>query len=70
MAEGIVPVGGVALLHAKAVVAKLKGDNPDQDAGITIILLPLGALLRCIVHNVGDEPSVVVNTVMTGNALT
>jgi chaperonin GroEL len=66
VAEGIVPGGGVALLRAKAVVAKLKGDNHDQDAGITIVLRALEAPLRCIVHNAGDEPSVVVNAVLAG----
>ena len=66
VAEGIVPGGGVALLRAKAVVAKLKGDNHDQDAGITIVLRALESPLRCIVHNAGDEPSVVVNAVLAG----
>jgi chaperonin GroEL len=66
VAEGIVPGGGVALLRAKAVVAALKGDNHDQDAGITIVLRALESPLRCIVHNAGDEPSVVVNAVMAG----
>jgi chaperonin GroEL len=64
--EGIVPGGGVALLRAKAVVAKLKGDNHDQDAGITIVLRAMEAPLRAIVHNAGDEPSVVVNAVLAG----
>jgi len=69
VAEGIVPGGGVALLRAKAVVSKLKGDNHDQDAGITIVLRALEAPLRCIVHNAGDEPSVVVNAVMAGKGV-
>ncbi len=64
--EGIVPGGGVALLRAKAAVAKLKGDNHDQDAGITIVLRALEAPLRCIVHNAGEEASVVVNAVLAG----
>jgi len=64
--EGIVPGGGVALLRAKAVVAGLKGDNHDQDAGITIVLRALESPLRCIVDNAGDEPSVVVNKVLEG----
>ncbi|MGV8934564.1 MAG: TCP-1/cpn60 chaperonin family protein, partial [Gallionellaceae bacterium] len=66
VAEGIVPGGGVALLRAKAVVAKLKGDNHDQDAGITIVLRALESPLRCIVQNAGDEPSVVVNAILAG----
>ena len=64
--EGIVPGGGVALLRAKVVVAGLKGDNHDQDAGITIVLRAMEAPLRAIVFNAGDEPSVVVNKVMEG----
>jgi len=64
--EGIVPGGGVALLRAKAAVAKLKGDNHDQDAGITIVLRAMEAPLRAIAHNAGDEPSVIVNKVLEG----
>ena len=64
--EGIVPGGGVALLRAKAAVAGLKGDNHDQDAGITIVLRAMEAPLRAIVSNAGDEPSVVVNKVLEG----
>jgi chaperonin GroEL len=64
--EGIVPGGGVALLRAKIAVGKLKGDNHDQDAGITIVLRAMESPLRCIVANAGDEPSVVVNKVIEG----
>ena len=66
--EGIVPGGGVALLRAKVAVAKLKGDNHDQDAGITIVLRAMEAPLRAIVQNAGDEPSVVVNKVLEGKS--
>ncbi|KXS31931.1 MAG: 60 kDa chaperonin [Candidatus Gallionella acididurans] len=64
--EGIVPGGGVALLRAKVAVGKLKGDNHDQDAGITIVLRAMESPLRAIVANAGDEPSVVVNKVLEG----
>jgi chaperonin GroEL len=64
--EGIVPGGGLALLRAKVAVAKLKGDNHDQDAGITIVLRAMESPLRAIVQNAGDEPSVVANKVMEG----
>jgi len=64
--EGIVPGGGVALLRAKLALAGLKGDNHDQDAGITIVLRAMESPLRAIVANAGDEPSVVVNKVMEG----
>ncbi|MEJ1958851.1 MAG: chaperonin GroEL [Nitrosomonadales bacterium] len=64
--EGIVPGGGVALLRAKVAVANIKGDNHDQDAGITIVLRAMESPMRAIVANAGDEPSVVVNKVLEG----
>ena len=64
--EGIVPGGGVALLRAKAGVGSLKGTNPDQDAGIKIVLRAIEEPLRQIVINCGDEASVVVNKVLEG----
>lgn len=66
--EGIVPGGGVALLRAReAAVAKgLKGDNPDQEAGIKIVLRAVEQPLREIVANAGEEPSVIVAKVLEG----
>ena len=64
--EGIVPGGGVALLRARAAIGQLSGANPDQDAGIKIVLRALEAPLRAIAENAGDEPSVVVNKVLEG----
>jgi len=64
--EGIVPGGGVALLRAKDAVAKVKGDNADQEAGIKIVLRAIEQPLREIARNAGDEPSVVVNKVLEG----
>ncbi|HIV71185.1 MAG TPA: chaperonin GroEL [Candidatus Aquabacterium excrementipullorum] len=64
--EGVVPGGGVALLRAKQAAGEIKGDNPDQDAGIKLILRAIEAPLREIVANAGDEPSVVVNAVLGG----
>ena len=57
---------GVALLRTCAVVAGIKGDNHDQDAGIKIVLRALEEPLRQIVANCGDEPSVVINKVKEG----
>jgi chaperonin GroEL len=62
--EGIVPGGGVALIRAKQGIMGLKGDNADQDAGISIVLRAMEEPLRIIVSNAGDEASVVVNAVM------
>ena len=67
--EGIVPGGGVALLRARAAIAGLTGSNAEQNAGIQIVLRAMEEPLRQIVLNAGDEPSVIVNQVMsqTGN---
>ncbi len=65
--EGIVPGGGVALLRAKQAIANLKGDNVDQDAGIKLVLRAVEEPLRTIVSNAGEEPSVVVNQVLSGS---
>ncbi len=64
--EGIVAGGGVAYLRARANLKNLKGDNPDQEAGIRIVLRALEEPMRQIVANTGDEPSVVVNKVVEG----
>ena len=64
--EGIVPGGGVALIRAKTAMQKVKGDNSDQDAGISIVLRAIEDPLRQIVSNAGIEPSVVVNDVSAG----
>ena len=64
--EGIVPGGGVALLRARAKIAGLKAINPDQDAGIKIVLRAMEEPLRMIVTNAGEESSVVANKVMGG----
>jgi chaperonin GroEL len=65
--EGIVPGGGVALLRAKQAIRELKGSNPDQDAGIKIVLRAIEEPLRQIVANAGDEPAVVINRVLEGS---
>ncbi len=62
--DGIVPGGGVALLRAMQGIKGLKGDNPDQDAGINIVLRAMEEPIRIIVSNAGDEASVVVNAVL------
>ncbi len=64
--EGVVAGGGVALLRAKQAISDLKGDTPDQNAGIKLILRAVEEPLRTIVTNAGEEASVVVNTVLQG----
>jgi chaperonin GroEL len=64
--EGIVAGGGVAYIRARVALDKLKGDNPDQEAGIKIVRRALEEPLRQIVANSGEEPSVVMNKVAEG----
>src|SRR3972149_1937867 len=64
--EGVVPGGGVAFLRSLSALNKLKGDNDEQHTGINIIRRAIQEPLRQIVQNAGDEPSVIVNTVMEG----
>jgi chaperonin GroEL len=61
--EGIVPGGGVALLHASKSI-KTKGDNDDQEAGINIVRRALQAPIRQIAENAGVEGSIVVGKVL------
>jgi chaperonin GroEL len=65
--EGIVPGGGVALIRARKAIANVKGDNPDQEAGVKIVLRAMEEPLRQIVANGGEEASVVVAQVAQGS---
>ena len=64
--EGVVPGGGVALVRALVKLKGLKGDNEDQDTGISIARRAIYEPLRQIVANSGGEPSVVLNRVLDG----
>jgi chaperonin GroEL len=61
--EGIVPGGGTALLRASTAI-KVKGENPDQDAGISIVRRALQAPARQIASNAGAEASIVVGKIL------
>ncbi len=64
--EGIVAGGGVAYIRARVALDELKGENPDQDAGVKIVMRALEEPLRQIVANSGAEPSVVMNKIAEG----
>ena len=64
--EGVVPGGGVALIRAVASIAKLAGDNDDQNVGIAILKRAVEEPLRQIVRNAGGDASVVLNAVAEG----
>ncbi len=66
IAEGIVPGGGVAYIRATAKLADVKGVNDDETTGILIVKRAIEEPLRQIVHNAGEEGSVVVQKVKEG----
>jgi chaperonin GroEL len=68
--EGVVPGGGVALVHAGKVLQGLTGDNPDQSAGIAIIRKALQAPLRQIAENAGVDGSVVAGKIVENTSKT
>ena len=63
--EGIVPGGGVALLHSQAKLKKLKLEEVDEQVGVNIVMRALEEPMRCIASNAGVEGSIVVEKVRT-----
>ncbi len=61
--EGVVAGGGVALVRTLGGLDGLKGDNHDQDMGISILRRAVEEPLRQIVANAGEDASVVLNRV-------
>ena len=61
--EGIIVGGGVALVQAAKTLSKLKGSNPDQEAGIHIVRRALEAPLRQIAENAGVDGAVVAGKI-------
>ncbi len=57
--EGIVPGGGVALVRAQSVLAKIKGTD-DEKIGVDIVRKSLEEPLRMIAQNAGAEGSIVL----------
>jgi len=62
--EGIVPGGGTALLYASKVLKDLVGDNEDQTQGIAIVRRAIQYPIRVIVHNAGQEASIIVGKLL------
>jgi chaperonin GroEL len=65
--EGIVPGGGVALLHAiPAVIAARDKLTGDERTGASILERALEEPVRIIAENAGQEGSVVIENIRTG----
>src|SRR5215831_5651903 len=62
--EGVVPGGGVALLHGIKALARLKPDNNDQRVGIDIVRRALTYPTRLIAENAGADGSIVVGRLL------
>jgi chaperonin GroEL len=62
--EGIVAGGGVALLQATKMLAKLKSENEDQRVGIDIVRRALQAPARLIAENAGTDGSIVIGKIL------
>ncbi len=61
--EGIVPGGGVTLLHAGKVLDKTTGANSDQDVGVSIVKKALQAPVRQLAENAGVDGAVVAGKI-------
>jgi chaperonin GroEL len=62
--EGVVPGGGVALVHAGKALIGMEGANADQTAGIKIVAKAIQAPLRQIAENSGVDGAVVAGKVI------
>jgi chaperonin GroEL len=65
--EGIVPGGGVALLHCQAAIDGLKLSG-DEKIGAGIVRRALEAPMRQIAENAGQDGAVVVQNVRAGKS--
>lgn len=61
--EGIVPGGGVALVRAASAMKGFTTGNPEEDAGVRIVLGAITVPLRQIAENAGQAGDVVVSDV-------
>jgi chaperonin GroEL len=64
--EGIVPGGGVALLHAVRALKKVEPDNDDQKVGVDIVRRALESPVRQIAENAGFDGAVVAGKLLEG----
>ena len=62
--EGILPGGGVALLHATRALDKVKPTNHDQQVGVDIVRRALTWPVRQIANNAGADGTVVVGKLL------
>jgi len=61
--EGIVPGGEVSLINAAEALTKVKMEDDDEQAGITIVRRALEAPMRKLAANAGQDGSVIIDNV-------
>lgn len=59
--EGIVPGGGVTLIHASKVLKDFKANDPDEVLGAKIVESAVKAPLKQIAENAGIDGSVIIH---------
>src|SRR5262249_9202467 len=64
LAEGIVPGGGVALLHARKPLEKLELESDDEQLGLDVLRKACEMPARLIAENAGVDGTVVVNNIL------
>ena len=64
--EGVVAGGGTTYIRAIKALESLKGENQDEQTGISIVKRAIEEPLRQICFNAGTEGAVVVNKVAEG----
>lgn len=68
--EGILPGGGVALLHSIKSLDNIKVENSDQGVGISVLRKALEEPVRQIAFNAGVDGSVIVNKILESDSFT
>jgi len=61
--EGIVPGGEVSLINAAEALTKVKMEDDDEQAGVTIVRRALEAPMRKLAGNAGQDGSVIIDNV-------
>jgi len=61
--EGVLPGGGVALLKARRVLKKMKGETRDEQIGIDIVNEGLEHPVRMLVKNAGEDDGFILHTI-------
>lgn len=58
--EGIIPGGGVTLIHAAKALENFKSDDPDEELGAKIVFNAVKYPLRQIAENAGEDGNVII----------